>query len=189
MIKIAIAAALAALIVCDVTILPAGRAGETIERPRGHKGDRLPIRPTGTGCSDVVWQHHHGRLRRWPPAAEQSGAGRPPCADRCNRPHAGRQSRSFVRDLENRSVIRRGRHVTHESSPPPPPSSAHCSPAPPPVQSPSAMHHGSAAAARPSSKSCRIAETPKSSTRPGGYRRTFAGKSSAIRPAKHREPS
>jgi hypothetical protein len=59
MIKIAIAAALAALIVCDVTILPAS-TGETIERPRGHKGDRLPIQPTGTGCSDVVWQHHHG---------------------------------------------------------------------------------------------------------------------------------
>ena len=52
MIKIAIAAALAALIVCDVTVLPAS-TGETIERPRGLKGDRLPIRPTGAGCNDV----------------------------------------------------------------------------------------------------------------------------------------
>ncbi|HEY5962485.1 MAG TPA: hypothetical protein VIU42_00545 [Xanthobacteraceae bacterium] len=57
MIKIAIAAALAALIVCDVTVLPAS-TGETIERPRGLKGDRLPIRPTGAGCNDVVWHHH-----------------------------------------------------------------------------------------------------------------------------------
>ena len=61
MIKIAIAAALAALIVCDVTILPASTGiTETVERPRGYKGDRLPIRPTGAGCTDVAWPHYQG---------------------------------------------------------------------------------------------------------------------------------
>jgi hypothetical protein len=60
-IKIAIAAALAALIVCDVTILPASTGvTETIERPRGHKGDRLPVRPTGAGCTDAVWPYYQG---------------------------------------------------------------------------------------------------------------------------------
>jgi hypothetical protein len=55
MIKIVIAAALAAIVITDVTFVPASTgAGATSERPRGLKGDRLPIRPQVPGCADAV---------------------------------------------------------------------------------------------------------------------------------------
>jgi hypothetical protein len=55
MIKIVIAAALAAIVITDVTFVPASTgARATSERPRGLKGDRLPIHPQGPGCSDAV---------------------------------------------------------------------------------------------------------------------------------------
>jgi hypothetical protein len=56
MIKIAVAAALAAIVIADAARVPAATpAGATIERPRGLKGDRLQIQPQAPGCTDAVW--------------------------------------------------------------------------------------------------------------------------------------
>ncbi|MBX9844038.1 MAG: hypothetical protein K2Z80_19735 [Xanthobacteraceae bacterium] len=56
MIKIAVTAALAAIVVADAAFVPASTpASATTERPRGLKGDRLQIRPQGPGCTDAVW--------------------------------------------------------------------------------------------------------------------------------------
>ena len=60
MIKIAIAAALAALIVCDVTILPASTGKRRSNDRVATKAIAYRSNQPGTGCSDVVWQHHHG---------------------------------------------------------------------------------------------------------------------------------
>ena len=70
MIKIAVAAALAAIVIADAARVPAATpAGVTIERPRGLKGDRLQISPQAPGCTDAVWPNYSGRMRRQPPAA------------------------------------------------------------------------------------------------------------------------
>jgi hypothetical protein len=64
MIKIAMAAVLAAIVVYDASVVPASTGlTETIERPRGLKGDRLdslPVRPSGAGCSEAAWPHQQG---------------------------------------------------------------------------------------------------------------------------------
>jgi hypothetical protein len=55
-IKIAVAAALAAIVIADAAFVPASTGvSATTERPRGLKGDRLPIRPQGPGCTDATW--------------------------------------------------------------------------------------------------------------------------------------
>jgi len=55
MIKIAIAGALAAIVVADVAVPTASSpASVTIERPRGLKGDRLPVLAPNTGCADAA---------------------------------------------------------------------------------------------------------------------------------------
>jgi hypothetical protein len=59
MIRIAVAAAIAAFVVYDAAVAPAVTgANETIERPRGLKGDRLPVQPVGTNCSDTAWPYY-----------------------------------------------------------------------------------------------------------------------------------
>ena len=59
MIKIAVAAALAAIVIADAARVPAATpAGVTIERPRGLKGDRLQISPQAPGCTDAVWPNY-----------------------------------------------------------------------------------------------------------------------------------
>jgi hypothetical protein len=58
MIKIVLAAALAAIVVTDAAFFTASTStgiSATTERPRGLKGDRLPIRPQGPGCVDATW--------------------------------------------------------------------------------------------------------------------------------------
>jgi hypothetical protein len=51
MIRIAIAAALAAIVITDVAFVPASTGlPETIERPRGLKGDRLPVLAPDARC-------------------------------------------------------------------------------------------------------------------------------------------
>jgi hypothetical protein len=57
MIKIVLAAAIAAIVVTDAAFFTASTstpASATTERPRGLKGDRLPIHPQGPGCADAV---------------------------------------------------------------------------------------------------------------------------------------
>jgi hypothetical protein len=97
-IKIAIAAALAALIVCDVTILPASTGvTETIERPRGHKGDRLPVQPTGADCTDAAWPYYQGDCvggRQQP--GEQAPAARTVRIVATDRKPAGNPALSFA---------------------------------------------------------------------------------------------
>jgi hypothetical protein len=59
MIKIAVAAALAAIVIADAAFVPASTGvSATTERPRGLKGDRLPIRPQGPGCTDATWPNY-----------------------------------------------------------------------------------------------------------------------------------
>ena len=59
MIKIALVAALAAIVIYDAAVVPPAIGNtQTIERPRGLKGDRLPIRSPGAGCPDVAWPSH-----------------------------------------------------------------------------------------------------------------------------------
>jgi hypothetical protein len=59
MIKIALAAALAAIVIADAAFVPASTdAGATTERPRGLKGDRLQIRPQAPGCADATWPNY-----------------------------------------------------------------------------------------------------------------------------------
>ncbi|MBX9825443.1 MAG: hypothetical protein K2Y27_10655 [Xanthobacteraceae bacterium] len=61
MIKIAVAAALAAIVVTDTaffTVSTSTPASATTERPRGLKGDRLPIRSQGSRCADAVWPNY-----------------------------------------------------------------------------------------------------------------------------------
>ena len=65
MIKIAVAAALTAIVITDATIGPAATpASATIERPRGLKGDRLPLFAPNTGCADAVRPHQQGECLR-----------------------------------------------------------------------------------------------------------------------------
>src|SRR5262245_29901335 len=59
MIRIAAAAALAAFVIYDSAVAPAlTGANEPTESPRALKGDRLPIRPAGTGCADAAWPYY-----------------------------------------------------------------------------------------------------------------------------------
>jgi hypothetical protein len=61
MIRIAVAAIIATFITYDAAVVPAATGIiETIDRPRGAKGDRLPVHPQGTGCADAVWPHYQG---------------------------------------------------------------------------------------------------------------------------------
>ena len=54
MVKIAVAAALAAIVITDVTIGPfSTSATATIERPRGVKGDRLPMAVPEPDCAET----------------------------------------------------------------------------------------------------------------------------------------
>jgi hypothetical protein len=59
MIRIALAAALAAVVIIDAAVLPASSGvTATTERPRALRGDRLPVRPTGAACADAAWPHY-----------------------------------------------------------------------------------------------------------------------------------
>ena len=60
MIRIAVAAIIAVFVTYDATVPAATGLIETIERPRGLKGDRLPIHPPGAGCAEAVWPHYQG---------------------------------------------------------------------------------------------------------------------------------
>lgn len=59
MIKITIAAALAAFVIYDAAVVPGFTgANEPIEQPRGLKGDRLPVQPVGSSCGDIAWPYY-----------------------------------------------------------------------------------------------------------------------------------
>lgn len=65
MIKIAVAAALAAIVIADVSFVPASTSSgvaTTPERPRGLKGDRLPVlapsHSPSAGCAEAAWPHY-----------------------------------------------------------------------------------------------------------------------------------
>jgi hypothetical protein len=61
MIKIVLAAALAAIVVTDAAFYSTSTStgvSATTERPRGLKGDRLPIRPQGPACADAAWPNY-----------------------------------------------------------------------------------------------------------------------------------
>jgi hypothetical protein len=64
MIRIALAAALVAIVIVNATIGPASELGATVERPRGLKGDRLPVLAPNTSCVDVVWPNQQGECVR-----------------------------------------------------------------------------------------------------------------------------
>ena len=73
MIRMMIAAALAATVITGVTLVPPSTGlTETIERPRGLKGDRLPLRAPGVGCADARWPAHQDEciVGRAPPAGQ-----------------------------------------------------------------------------------------------------------------------
>ena len=70
MIRIALAAALAAVVITDAAVLPASPGvTATNERPRALRGDRLPVRPTGAACADAAWPYY--------PAECVGGRGQP----------------------------------------------------------------------------------------------------------------
>jgi hypothetical protein len=76
MIKMAVAAALAAIVVADGAFVPASTgAGVTTERPRGLKGDRLPVLvpnqvpsqiPSNAACANATWPHYPAECIRTP---------------------------------------------------------------------------------------------------------------------------
>jgi hypothetical protein len=77
MIRIAVAAALAAFVIYDAAIAPAFTgASQTVERPRGLKGDRLPVQPVGTNCTDAAWPYYRDNCVRGRQPAEQAPAPR-----------------------------------------------------------------------------------------------------------------
>ncbi|WP_068020899.1 hypothetical protein [Rhodoplanes sp. Z2-YC6860] len=77
MIRIAIAAALASFVVYDAAVAPASTGpNETIEQPRGVKGDRLPVLPAGTNCADAAWPYYRGDCVRGRQPSDQGPAAR-----------------------------------------------------------------------------------------------------------------
>lgn len=71
MIKIAVAATLAAIVVADAAFVPASTGTDaTVERPRGLKGDRLPVRAPhqmpNAGCADAAWPYYPAECVRAP---------------------------------------------------------------------------------------------------------------------------
>src|ERR1051325_6668480 len=71
MLKIAIAAALAAIVLCDAAVSSLSTpATATVERPRGLKGDRLPVFTPATGCPDATrpFSHECVNTRKQPAA-------------------------------------------------------------------------------------------------------------------------
>jgi hypothetical protein len=77
MIRITIAAALAAFVIYDAAVAPAFTgANEPTERPRGQKGDRLPVQPVGASCADAAWPYYKDNCVRSRQPAEQTPAPR-----------------------------------------------------------------------------------------------------------------
>lgn len=59
MIRIALAAALAVIVIADAAVLPASTGmTATIEPVSALKGDRLPARPKAAGCADAAWPYY-----------------------------------------------------------------------------------------------------------------------------------
>jgi hypothetical protein len=53
------AAALASLIAVSVALAPPAKAAQTQDTVQSHtKGDRLPMRSTGSACSSIGWPHY-----------------------------------------------------------------------------------------------------------------------------------
>ena len=53
------AAALAGLIAVSVALAPPAKAAQTQDTVQSHtKGDRLPMRSTGSACSSIGWPHY-----------------------------------------------------------------------------------------------------------------------------------
>src|SRR5262249_46346847 len=76
-IRIAVAAALAAFVIYDAAVAPAVTgANEPTERPRALKGDRLPIRPVGTGCADAAWPYYKDECVHSRPPVDQPPVAR-----------------------------------------------------------------------------------------------------------------
>jgi len=96
MIRIAVAAALAAFIVYDAAVAPAvTEANKTIEQPRGLKGDRLPVQPVGTNCAGAAWPYYRGECVRGRQPSDQPPAPRFVRIVAADRPLPSEASSSF----------------------------------------------------------------------------------------------
>ena len=77
MIKFAVAASLAVIVITDAAVSPVSTPTiGTIERPRGLKGDRLPVLAPNTGCADAVRPLSHDQCI----GAREQPAGPPPAS-------------------------------------------------------------------------------------------------------------
>ncbi len=75
MIRIAVAAALAAYVVYGIVPAFTG-PNEAVERPRGVKSDRIPIQPLGTNCADTAWPYYRDNCVRGRQPADQTPSAR-----------------------------------------------------------------------------------------------------------------
>jgi hypothetical protein len=97
MIRIAVAAALATFVIYDAAVAPTSTgANDTIERPRGLKGDRLPVRPAGTSCADAAWPYYKDNCVRGRQPADPAPAARYVRVVTADRTLSGDASSSFA---------------------------------------------------------------------------------------------